>query len=86
MTYRLEIEGEAPLDGAAVAAQVQWYMTDPRGRQPIEHVAFVRTRAGSFDLILASPTMSTGCATRWTPSASCPAATATGSSSTRSAG
>jgi hypothetical protein len=58
MTYRLEIEGGLPLDGAAVAAQVQRTLTDPRGWQPIEHVAFVRTTgAASFELILASPTM-----------------------------
>ena len=47
-----------PLDGAAVAAQVHRMLTDPRGWQPIEHVAFVRTAGpASFDLILASPTM-----------------------------
>jgi hypothetical protein len=58
LTYRLEIEGGLPLDGAAVAAQVQRTLTDPRGWQPIEHVAFVRTAGpASFDLILASPTM-----------------------------
>ena len=56
MTYRLEIEGGLPLDGAAVAAQVQRTLTDPRGWQPIEHVAFVRTPGpASFELILASP-------------------------------
>jgi len=58
MTYRLEIEGGLPLDGAAVAAQVQRTLTDRRGWQPIEHVAFVRTQEpASFELILASPTM-----------------------------
>ena len=58
MTYRLEIEGGLPLDGAAVAAQVQRTLTDPRGWQPIEHVAFVRTAGpASFELILASPAM-----------------------------
>jgi hypothetical protein len=58
MTYRLEIEGGLPLDGAAVAAQVQRTLTDPRGWQPIEHVTFVRTPGpASFDLIIASPTM-----------------------------
>ena len=58
MTYRLEIEGGLPLDGAAVAAQVQRTLTDPRGWQPIEHVAFVRTPGpASFELILASPAM-----------------------------
>lgn len=56
MTYRLEIEGGLPLDGAAVAAQVQRTLTDPRGWQPIEHVAFARTPGpASFELILASP-------------------------------
>lgn len=58
MTYRLEIEGGLPLDGAAVGAQVQRTLTDPRGWQPIEHVAFVRTPGpASFELIIASPTM-----------------------------
>ena len=58
LTYRLEIEGGLPLDGAAVAAQVQRTLTDPRGWQPIEHVAFVRTPGpASFELILASPAM-----------------------------
>jgi len=58
ITYRLEMEGGLPLDGAAVAAQVQRTLTDPRGWQPIEHVAFVRTPApASFELILASPAM-----------------------------
>jgi hypothetical protein len=58
LTYRLEIEAGLPLDGAAVAAQVQRTLTDPRGWQPIEHVAFVRTASSaSFELILASPAM-----------------------------
>jgi hypothetical protein len=58
LTYRLEIEGGLPLDGPAIAAQVQKTLTDPRGWQPIEHVAFVRTAGpASFELILASPTM-----------------------------
>ena len=58
MTYRLEIEGGLPLDSAAVGAQVQRTLTDLRGWQPIEHVAFVRTPGpASFELILASPTM-----------------------------
>jgi hypothetical protein len=58
LTYRLEIEGGLPLDGAAIAAQVQRTLTDPRGWQPIEHVAFVRTAgSASFELILASPAM-----------------------------
>jgi hypothetical protein len=58
LTYRLEIEGGLPLDGVAVAAQVQRTLTDPRGWQPIEHVAFVRTPGpASFELILASPRM-----------------------------
>jgi Protein of unknown function (DUF3152) len=58
MTYRLEIEAGLPLDGPAIAAQVQKTLTDPRGWQPIEHVAFVRTTApASFELILASPAL-----------------------------
>jgi hypothetical protein len=58
LTYRLEIEGGLPLAGPAIAAQVQRTLTDPRGWQPIEHVAFVRTAGpASFELILASPTM-----------------------------
>jgi hypothetical protein len=58
LTYRLEIEGGLPLDGAAIAAQVQRTLTDRRGWQPIEHVAFVRTAGpASFELILASPAM-----------------------------
>jgi Protein of unknown function (DUF3152) len=58
VTYRLEIEGGLPLDAAAVAAQVQRTLTDPRGWQPIEQVAFVRTPGpASFELILASPAM-----------------------------
>ena len=37
---------------------MQRTLTDPRGWQPIEHVAFVRAAGpASFDLILASPTM-----------------------------
>ena len=58
LTYRLEIEGGLPLDGAAIATQVQRTLTDPRGWQPIEHVAFVRTAGpASFELIIASPEM-----------------------------
>jgi hypothetical protein len=58
LTYQLEIESGLPLDGAAIAAQVQRTLTDPRGWQPIEHVAFVRTGGpASFELILASPAM-----------------------------
>jgi Protein of unknown function (DUF3152) len=58
LTYRLEIEAGLPLDGQAVADQVQRTLTDPRGWQPIEHVAFVRTPgAASFELILASPAL-----------------------------
>ena len=58
LTDRLEIEAGLPLDSAAVAAQVQRTLTDPRGWQPIEHVAFVRTAGpASFDLIIASPAL-----------------------------
>jgi hypothetical protein len=58
LTYRLEIEAGLPLDGPAIAAQVQRTLTDPRGWEPIEHVAFARTAGpASFELILASPTL-----------------------------
>jgi hypothetical protein len=58
ITYRLEIEAGLPLDGPAIATQVQKTLTDPRGWQPIEHVAFARTAGpASFELILASPTL-----------------------------
>ena len=58
LTYRLEIEQGLPLDGTAVAAEVHGVLTDPRGWQPIEKVAFGRTDgAASFELIIASPAM-----------------------------
>ena len=58
LTYRLEIEKGLPLDGSAVAAEVHRVLADPRGWQPIEHVAFSRTDgAASFELILASPAL-----------------------------
>jgi len=58
ITYRLEIEAGLPLDGPAIATQVQKALTDPRGWEPIEHVAFARTTGpASFELILASPTL-----------------------------
>ena len=58
ISYRLEIEAGLPLDGPAIAAQVQRTLTDPRGWQPIERVAFARTAGpASFELILASPTL-----------------------------
>ncbi len=58
ISYRLEIEAGLPLDGPAIAAQVQRTLTDPRGWEPMEHVAFARTAGpASFELILASPTM-----------------------------
>jgi hypothetical protein len=58
ISYRLEIEAGLPLDGPAIAAQVQRTLTDPRGWEPIEHVAFARTSGpASFELILASPTL-----------------------------
>jgi hypothetical protein len=58
ISYRLEIEAGLPLDGPAIAAQVQRTLTDPRGWEPIEHVAFTRTGGpASFELILASPTL-----------------------------
>jgi pyruvate/2-oxoglutarate dehydrogenase complex dihydrolipoamide acyltransferase (E2) component len=56
--YRLEIEAGLPLDGPAIATQVQATLTDPRGWEPIEHVAFARTAGpASFELIIASPTL-----------------------------
>lgn len=58
ITYRLEIEAGLPLDGPAIATQVQKTLTDPRGWEPIEQVAFARTTGpASFQLILASPTL-----------------------------
>jgi hypothetical protein len=58
ISYRLEIEAGLPLDGPAIAAQIQRTLTDPRGWEPIEHVAFARTAGpASFELILASPTL-----------------------------
>lgn len=58
ITYRLEIEAGLPLDGPAIATEVQKTLTDPRGWEPIEQVAFARTTgAASFELILASPTL-----------------------------
>lgn len=56
LRYRLEIEAGLPLDGAAVARQVHAILTDRRGWQPIEGVAFARTAgAADFQLIIASP-------------------------------
>ena len=58
ITYRLEIEAGLPLDGPAIATEVQRTLTDRRGWEPIEHVAFARTTGpASFELILASPTL-----------------------------
>jgi hypothetical protein len=58
LTYRVEVEQGLPLDGAAIAAQVHRVLTDPRGWQPIEEVAFGRTDgAASFELIVASPAL-----------------------------
>jgi hypothetical protein len=58
LTYRLEVEQGLPLDGAAIAAEVHRILTDARGWQPIEGVAFSRTDAGaSFDVIIASPAL-----------------------------
>ena len=56
--YRLQIERGLPFDGPALAAQVQRILTDPRGWQPIEGVAFARVQDGAdFTLIVASPAM-----------------------------
>jgi hypothetical protein len=58
LTYRVEIEEGLPLDGPAVAAQVHRILTDPRGWQPIEGVAFARTDGpAAFQLIIASPAL-----------------------------
>lgn len=58
LSYRLEIEADLPVDGAAVAAQVHEVLTDPRGWQPIEGVAFARTDGpAAFELIIASPAL-----------------------------
>jgi hypothetical protein len=58
LTYRVEIEQGLPLDGADVAAQVHKVLTDPRGWQPIEGVAFGRTDGpAAFQLIVASPAL-----------------------------
>jgi hypothetical protein len=55
--YRLEIEAGLPFDPAAVARIVQRDLTDPRGWQPIQHVAFERTSGAGYDirLLIASP-------------------------------
>ena len=56
LRYRLEVEAGLPLDGPAVATQVHAILTDRRGWQPIEGVAFARTTgAADFELIVASP-------------------------------
>ncbi len=58
LTYRVEVEQGLPLDGADVAAQVHRVLTDRRGWQPIEGVAFSRTDGpASFDIIVASPAL-----------------------------
>ena len=58
LRYRLEIERGLPLDGPAVAAQVHRVLTDPRGWQPIENIAFARVDGpADFELIIASPDM-----------------------------
>jgi hypothetical protein len=56
LRYRLEVEAGLPLDGAAIATQVHRILTDSRGWQPIEGVAFARTAGpADFRLIIASP-------------------------------
>jgi hypothetical protein len=56
LRYTLKIEAGLPLDGAAIATQVHAILTDRRGWQPIEGVAFARTGgAADFELIIASP-------------------------------
>jgi hypothetical protein len=55
--YRLEIEQGLPFNPADVARIAQQDLTDPRGWQPIEHVAFERVSAGPYDirLLIATP-------------------------------
>ncbi|CAA9268989.1 MAG: hypothetical protein AVDCRST_MAG41-2835, partial [uncultured Corynebacteriales bacterium] len=56
LRYTLKIEAGLPLDTAAVARQVHGILTDRRGWQPIEGIAFARTTgAADFELIIASP-------------------------------
>lgn len=58
LTYRLEIEDGLPVDRAAIAEQVHRVLTDPRGWQPIEGVAFARTDGGAeVRLVIASPAL-----------------------------
>lgn len=58
LAYRLEVEAGLPLDGTAIATQVHRILTDPRGWQPIEGVAFARTTGpADFELIIASPAL-----------------------------
>lgn len=58
LSYTLKVEGGLPLDGAAIATQVHRILTDPRGWQPIEGVAFARTSGpADFELIIASPAL-----------------------------
>jgi hypothetical protein len=55
--YRLEIEAGLPFDAAAVARIVHRDLTDPRGWQRIERVAFARTDGSDYDvrIIVATP-------------------------------
>jgi Protein of unknown function (DUF3152) len=55
--YQLVIEGGLPFEPAETARVVQHVLVDPRGWQPIEHVAFGRTDGADYDIriILASP-------------------------------
>ena len=58
LAYKLEVEAGLPLDGPAIATQVHRILTDPRGWQPIEGVAFARTTGpADFELIIASPAL-----------------------------
>ena len=58
LAYELEVEAGLPLDGTAIATQVHRILTDPRGWQPIEGVAFARTAGpADFELIIASPAL-----------------------------
>ena len=56
LTYRVEVEAGLPLDGAAIAEQAHRVLTDRRGWQPIEGVAFAGTDGvAAIRLLIASP-------------------------------
>ena len=55
--YRLEIERGLPFNPADVARIAQRDLTDPRGWQSLDHVAFERVSGGGYDirLLIATP-------------------------------